>query len=194
MTSSQPFGGGGGPSLPGRLSFSGYGIQTEYSGARFLSSRGLPGSYGLVGGLQGYREGAGGYLGPDGQFVGVVGYDGYIDDSGLGMEGHCGTRGDVVDCGNRGGQDKPIISVDPPHELSPQEEVKVEVCYDAGQEKVAEKIVCVESPDQEQVVVGQHLGVKDDVGATAAAVGQKDIVSPCSSPSSMTNSDSEKDE
>ena len=183
---SQPFGGGGGPSLPGRLSFSGYGVQTEYSGARFLSTRGLPGSYGPVGGLQGHRCGPGGYLG-DGQFVGVVGYDGYIDDSGLGMEGHCGTHGEGVGCGNQGGRDKPMISVDPPHELSPQEEVKVEVCHDAGQEKVAEKIVFVESPEQEQVVVGQ----KDGAGATAVAAVPKDSSSACSSTS---NSDSEKDE
>ena len=88
-----------GSNLPSRLA-PGFGGPVGYADVtRIQSAYGAP--FRFVGGN-------GGYIG-DGQFI-PVGYDGYIDDSGLGVDGNYGGNG----CAVREGP--PTLNVDPPQD------------------------------------------------------------------------------
>ena len=89
-----------GSSLQGRLG-SGFGGPVGYADITRIRS-----AYGVGGGPFGFDGGNAGYMG-DGQFI-PAGYDGYIDDSGLGVDGNYGCGG----CAVRG--DPPAVNVDPP--------------------------------------------------------------------------------
>ena len=91
-----------GTSLPNRLASS-YGGPVGYADVTRIRS-----AYGIGGAPFGFGGGNGGYIG-DGQFI-PGGYDGYIDDTGLGVDGNYGSAG----CSIHGGT--PAVNVDPPQD------------------------------------------------------------------------------
>ena len=192
VLTSQPF---GRPSPSGRP-LSNYGAQGGSISSKFLGTRNASGSYGLSGALQGYREQL---VGGQSVGAGTGGYDGFIDDSGLGMDATCGMQGEGIGHGNPGSEGQPTVSVDPPQQSNPQREVEVPVRVEGAESEgqLAKPTISVEPPQTASAGLlvegahgGQPLEAKEGAG-TLEDSGEKDNIS-CSS--SDSDNGSEKNE
>ena len=155
-----------GSAYPGRLGSS-YGGPMGY--ADVTSIRRISGTYGIGRAPFGYGGGPDGYIG-DGQFAGAA-YDGYIDDTGLGVDGNYGGSG-CHQCSVHGGQ--PAVSVDPPQGGGTQCTCHHQVSS-GGQTADGQKAQCGGEQAQAGGQQAQTSGQQTQCGAAGQVTGQVQV-------------------